>query len=379
MFRSLISALTLILLQASRAEPMKVEGLARPVEVSLPGNHDPTKKWPAVFFYHGMGGHPTTRMIRDHTGPRDWIVVGMTFSFDGQFKYTPDNLKKELAILHSVRDQLAAKQGLDPSRLHVSGFSQGGWVSGMFFQADRSLAGAAILGAGHMDSISPKPAPYAPGTPLFLGVGRLDGVYPFALKARLFYGKLGAGVTMETWSGLKHEFPKGGSPALKEWFALRNGGEPDGGALESEYQTISKLPPMEQWEALLEFRERPYVNAPGQPWPDTIRAKLAELEGTPDVAKESKVFTRHRQLLAAEINMRSLEDLSKAKVGYDVLVLEAGDSPQVPLIAADRQRVTALLESFEAQRANRPAPEGKPVSPSFPRNDRGIPRNPMVR
>ncbi|WP_193210745.1 alpha/beta hydrolase [Luteolibacter marinus] len=362
---------------SARAEPMTVERLPVPVELSLPENHDPAKKWPAVFFYHGLGGHPTTTMIRRHTGAKDWIVVGMTFSFEGAFRYSPDNLKKELAILQGVRDRLAAEQGLDPGRLFVSGFSQGGWVSGMFFQADRSLAGAAILGAGHMNQLSPQPASY-PGTPLFLGAGRMDGVYPFALKARLFYGKLGAAVTMETWHGLKHEFPGDGSPGLTEWFTLRNGGVPDTNAIEADYAKLLELPPLAQWRGLLDLRERPFVNAPGQPWPETIRKRIAVLEADPAVAGEARLFGRHRHLLAGEVNMKTLEDLAKVKDGYDVLVLEAGDSPQTELIEADRQRVTGLLESFEAQRAQQP-PEEKPVRPDFPKSDRGIPRNPLVR
>lgn len=357
---------------------MKVEGLPQPVEVSLPENHDPAKSWPAVFFYHGTGGHPTTKMIREHTGPKDWIVVGMGYTKPGPFTYTPENLQAELVIQRRVRDELARTQGLDPKRLYVSGFSMGGWMSGLFFQADRSLAGAAILGGGHMHDVSPKPAPYGPGTPLFLGVGRKDGVYPFALKARLYFGKLGADVRMETWENLGHEFPKGGSPALKEWFALRNGGTPPEVALKKEYEGIAKLSPLEQWRALLEFRERPYVNAPGETWPETIKTKLADLEKDPAVSGEAKIFKRHRQLLANEVNAITLPDLEKVGQAYAILVLEAGNSSQTDLIAADQKRVNGLLESFRAQSAQRKQ-QAKPVQVDPPKDDRRIPRNPMVK
>ena len=361
------------------AEPLQVEGLPQPVEISLPENHDPAKSWPAVFFYHGTGGYPATKMIREHTGPRDWIVVGMTYTRPGPFTYTPENLERELVILRRVRGELAEKQGLDPKRLYVSGFSMGGWMSGMFFQAERSLAGAAILGGGHMHEVTPRRGPFPPGTPLFIGAGRKDGVYPFALKARLFFGKLGAEVRMETWDELGNEFPKGGSPGLKEWFVLRNGGVPDESGLTADYERIGKLAPLDQWQALLEFRERPFVGTPGQAWPKKVSARIAELEQDPAVAEESRIFKRHRQLLANEINAVTLPDLEKVGEGYAVLVLEAGNSRQTDLIAADKKRLDGLLESFRKQSAER-RQQGKPVEvPGSPTGDRGIPKNPMLR
>ena len=375
MILRLLTAVALIF--SARAEDLQVEGLAVPVEVSLPENHDPAKKWPAVFYYHGSGGRPSTKMIRQHAGPKDWIVVGMTYTFDGAFTQTPGNLEKELVILRRVRDRLAKEQGLDPKRLYVSGFSQGGWVSGLFFQAERSLAGAVILGAGHMREAAPKTAAFPPGTPLFVGVGRLDGNYPFALKARLFYGKLGVSVNMETWQDLKHEFPTGGSPGLKEWFALRNGDKPDAAAIGSEFAEIGKLQPLDQWWKLLELRERPSVTAPGQAWKETVAQRITELEQDPAVSREAKVFKRHRQLLADEINAKTLPELVKVNNAYVQLAQQAGDSPQAQLVVNDAQRVAKLLETNQART---PPPEApKPITPPFPKEDRGIPRNPLVR
>lgn len=368
---------TVALIIAARAEDLQVEGLALPVEVSLPENHDPAKKWPAVFYYHGTGGHPSTKLIRQHTGPKDWIVVGMTYTFPGAFTQTPENIEKELVILRRVREQLAREQGLDAKRLYVSGFSQGGWMSGLFFQAERSLAGAVILGAGHMKEAGPKTPPFAAGTPLFIGVGRLDGNYPFALKARLFYGKLGAAVNMETWGDLKHEFPTGGSPGLKEWFVLRNGGKPDADAFEAEFAEIGKLQPLDQWWKLLELRERPSVTAPGQPWKEVVAKRTAELEQDPAVAREAKIFKRHRQLLADEINAKTMPELVKVNNAYVQLAQQAGESPQAALVVVDAQRVAKLLD-LNKDRVPQPAAP-KPVAPSFPKEDRGIPRNPLVR
>jgi predicted esterase len=376
MIARMVSALAFA--TAAMAEPWPDADLPVPAELSLPENHDPAKKWPAVFYYHGTDGRPSTKMIRQHAWPRDWIVVGMTYTRPGQFKYTPENLKRELTVLRRVRDGLADKHGLDPARLYVSGFSMGGWMSGLFFQADRSLAGAAILGAGHLTAVSPKPAPYAAGTPVFLGIGRDDGNYPFALKARLFYGKLGTSVSMETWPDLGHTFPAAGSVALKEWFALRNGGQPDEDALAAEFEAIGKQPLLAQWQALLEFRERPYVAA-STLWKETVAKRIAALEADPAVTPEAQLFKRHRRALADEVNAETLPDLVKANNAYAGLAKQAAGSAQEKRIAADHQRVSKLLESFEAQRALKEQDRPPVEVPEAPVPDRRIPGNPMVR
>ena len=107
------------------------------------------------------------------------------------------------------------------------------------------------------------------------------------------------------------------------------------------------------------------------------RSTLTELEQDPDVAREAKIFKRHRQLLADEINAKTLPELVKVNNACVQLAQQAGASPQAALVVADAQRVAKLLELNKDQAPPPPAP--KPVAPSFPKDDRGIPRNPMVR
>jgi predicted esterase len=326
------------------AGPVKVPGLDTPVELSLPENHDPAKSWPVVFFYHGLGAPPSTDIIRKAAGKRDWIVVGMEYSTPGNVNLSAEGMRSEIAILHQVQAELARKYGADPKRTYVSGFSLGGWVTNHFFRLDRSLAGAAILGAGRSPDIVRNLPPFRAGTPLFVGIGRSDSSYPFALKAGLSYAREGATICMETWTGLGHDYPAEGSTGLKEWFALQNGGAPDEPALKEEFARIGKLPPLEQWRALVAFADRPYVNVPGEPWPETIQVRIVELQKDPSVAPQARLFNQHLRLLVEEAMSLTLDGLAKVVAGYaDLAAQITTHGLEEDLIAADKKRVEDLL------------------------------------
>lgn len=383
--RTLVGAASVLWLGAPAIPAADIEievpGCAQPALVSLPGNHDAAEKWPSVFHYHGMNGRPSTDWIRAHTGPQDWIVVGMPYLQQGNYAVTAESLRGEIVALHRVRDRLAASHGLDPERVHVSGLSKGGWMVDHLLQADRELAGGAILMAGHIQELPADPKPYRAGTQVFIGIGRRDANYLFALRALQFHRGLGAGVQIETWDELGHAVPDQGSPGLREWFALRAGRQPDEQALDGEYERISGLPPVDRWWALTHFRERPAVAAPDSGWGKKTEAALAGLAADPAVARESALFLRHRRLLAREIAARTVPEMEKVAAAYLELVGEADGTLQEPFIEIDLARVRGLMKKVDEQRAGQPAaPRQRPeVKPEFPDDRRRVPGNPLVR
>ncbi|MEP4078204.1 hypothetical protein [Haloferula sp.] len=130
-FLPTIAAITLpFSLPLSAAEfELEVPGVADPILVSLPKNHNPAKSWPAVFSYHGTNGRPNTRSTRSHTGDQDWIVIGMAYIQRGNYQLESDDIKATLKVFHHVRDELVRTQGLDPKRSYVTGHSKGGWMT----------------------------------------------------------------------------------------------------------------------------------------------------------------------------------------------------------------------------------------------------------
>jgi predicted esterase len=340
---------TMVLSAAEVDRRLPLDGVADEILVSLPSNHEEGGQYPAVFFYHGTSGRPQVSLIRGHTGDEDWIVVGMAYAKRGLLKLTPAGMDAEQRLFREVRDRLQAEVGLDPERVYVSGFSKGGWMSGLLLQKEKGVAGAAILGAGHRHRVQGVPRPLSKGTPVFIGVGRWDRNYPFSLKAYRFFEKAGARVEMETWRGLEHEFPDWGSPGLKEWFLLRNDKEPDLAVMEEDFINILALEGFERWWQLLQFRKRPYVQAAGG-WVEKVDAARREMEQSDEaIAREARILQLSRRTLARELEDKTLQDIEEIVASYATIMESGGDSPQVATAGKDYHRVGAILDAARQQ------------------------------
>lgn len=392
----------IILLLAALATPIMAEakrlelgfpGLGYRVQVVFPADYDPARTWPAILYYHGTNGKPDTRLIRHHTGENGWFTIGMTYVQQGKFTFTPESLNAELNILRSVRHHLATKYNVDPKRTYVAGFSKGGWLSGLFLQADPELAGAIILGAGHVHQVHTNPTKFRRHTPVFLGVGRMDGNYPFALRAVMFYRGLGATTTLDTWHDHAHQFPQDGSTALTQWLAIEAKPKADHRAAASDWLTtrldeIKIIPdPVNRWVALLDLQATPYFSLLSKTDQTTVTKARSTLEQSAVVAEEAATLTAHRKLLRTEINTHSKENYQQMATAYLQLANSAPTTRQGDIARHDNARIKTLLLHFDEQEKIRknalepfgPEPTENPFDPMQPKRDRRIPTNPLVR
>ena len=390
--------LALVFSSAATAAPKRLElgfpQLKERVQVVLPENYSADKKWPAIFYYHGTGGKPTTELMQAHTMNKDWIVVGMTYIKQGKLDASFKAIDEEYVVFASARRHLATKWNLDPKRCYIAGFSKGGWMSGFMLQRDSSLAGAIILGAGHRFDIK-KPTKFRSPKSLFVGIGRSDEVYPFALRALVHYRPLGARTTFETWHDLGHSFPPDGSQALRQWLALEAHPKTNQMiAAESWVRTrideIKGLPnPVNQWVAYRDLEETPYLKLLGDEGKSKVQALIAKLEKGGRVAAEVKALNEHRVLLRKELNGHTIPLCQQLAGGYLKLSESHPGTRQAVFALGDHARMKKLALHFKEQvkiekqkqaEAKNLVPPKKPVDPfpTPPENRPRIPRNPLI-
>ena len=369
------------------------------VQVVLPENWNNERTWPAVFYYHGTGGKPTTELIQAHTGNKDWIVVGMTYTQGGNIPATKEYIDKEFQIFTSARRHLAAKWNLDPKRCYAAGFSKGGWMSGFLLQRDPTLAGAIVLGAGHRFLIT-QPKKFQAPKPLFVGIGRLDEIYPFALRALVHYRPLGAKTTFETWHDLGHRFPREGSQALRQWLEIEVQQESDlkpaaEAWVAERIDQIKGLPnPVDQWLGYRDLEQMPYLKLLGEEGKTQVSALLAKIEQGGRVAAEKNALEAHRVLLRKELKGHTIPLCQSLAGAYLKLSEDHPRTRQSEIALADHQRMNKLAKHFkeqvriekerqaEAEKANELDPQKQEVVDPFkraPDNRPRIPRNPLVR
>jgi len=181
--------------------------------VYVPEDYIPSEQWPVIFYYHGLGGRPTTTIIRQATNDRYCIVVGMSYHAPGmegyQFMETED-----VRIFHHVLGRLKERLNVNERKLYLAGFSKGGFYTcGLLRLLAPELAGAIVLGAAskNIDAAWPD----LTGKEVFIGGGQQDGYFEGADETHKRFIELGATVTFERWPDVGHWI--GDTAGLRRW------------------------------------------------------------------------------------------------------------------------------------------------------------------
>ena len=183
--------------------------------VYVPSDYVPTRKWPVIFTYHGLGLAPTTGPFRNATDGKGYVVVGMEYEDavvrEPQTKRNVDNLSR-------IRTLISKSLPVDERLLFLGGFSQGGFRSTDYGEARMDTwAGLIVLLAGRgVDAEARKDVPNFKGKPIFIGDGDKDEYFPLAEQARDYYTRHGATVTFEPFRGMGHAVDEN-DPTFRDW------------------------------------------------------------------------------------------------------------------------------------------------------------------
>ena len=247
-------------------------------------------------------------------------------------------------------------------------------------QAEPSLAGGIIMGAGHARVAPGAQTKYTSKKPVHIAIGRSDPNYIFALKGFLYHRKLGGDVSLEVWPTLAHAYPQDGSDSIRQWLKLQTDSAesltPAATKELSEALSEAKsLKPLEQWDRLREIKDMPYFALTTKTWQSSFKKSLATIEASQAIATEIPLYKEHRRLLHQEITNQTLATFKKVNAAYLNLSSKFPKTRQAQFMEADFKRTEAIIKQIKIVPS-----EKKPVDlPSGPIPERRIPGNPLIR
>jgi predicted esterase len=365
--------------------------------VYLPSNYSADQKWPAIFFYHGMGGSPDTSLLRRFTDGRDYVVVGMSYAEAETTPRSPQEqeryLRRELEHFRAARNWLTAHASIDETRLIMAGVSKGGWTVGVLGEMELPrLAGLIILLAGRPESHAPKPAAGVfQNKPIYIGDGETDLNMRPARHTRELYRRNGAVVTFEEYAGKGHEVPQV-APRLSAWLEANGrcrqtaGQEAARKELAGELETrfaaaAAETNALTQYGRLLDLVEDPRTRLCSPAVLSQTKSQLVSLARSSPVKEEWTAEATFNDLVYRETCIRRLADMKAVLDGYQKL---AQLYPQTRYGKLSAQYAPHLADAYQKSveatakaNANRPAGgttnTTSSVKPVFPVSGPGRP------
>lgn len=373
---------------------VKMPDNGRIMKVYVPSNYTADRKWPVIFFFHGMNGSPTTAPIRYYTAGNDFVIIGLPYAAEKEVPRTVQEaegiLQKELNNFYSARAWAAKNLKIDENRIIMGGISLGGWTTSTLAEyAMPRVAGMFILLAGRQrEKVLPKNPASLQLMPVYIGAGEADPNLIPAFKAFASYRRYGAVVTYEVFMGLGHATPQGAPPRFKAWlnsFGKWYAGTMTDGlrreldeSLKGQLDNAMGKEGAQKYAALLDLESDPNLSQNGLPAADEIRRQLkaARLEspGREEAVAEKSFF----ELALKDVNMKTASELKEVKNGFAKLG-EAYPETFFGKYAAIyagclEQMYQKIVESSPASRTT----GGKSSTVNFPTGDKRV-RVPVIK
>lgn len=333
-----------------------------------PDGFDQSKKYPAIVWYGAAGEKPDATWIHAVTGGENYVLVGMGYRQVPDEQFGETEIADALGLLKALKQTLTRSLSVDPKRIHVGGFGRGAKHSAILIDRDRDLAGGLICAAGIFEKRQTI-LKFDKPKPVYIGCGRLDGNYPQALGAAVYFKQSGAETTLEPWPDTRHEQPETAPEGMRQWLLVQ--AKPDGLAQEASTWIGNRLPeieeisnPVARWLAYDEFIALPFVKNFGEEASEAAQVKIDGLLKNPVVATEEKWRGESRKILFRESQNRLLKTLQAAYAAHTAITERAAGTHAGKLAMHDLTRTREVLEN--AKVVTRPAgPKPEPITPEI--------------
>jgi polyhydroxybutyrate depolymerase len=174
-----VLAAALLAPPASAAESIDVDGRTRTYELHVPASAAPGAA--LVIAFHGFGGDGRAQQVltrMNQTADEHGFVVAYPNGLGRQWHFGGSDID-DIAFTEALIDQLVSSHGVDPSRVYVTGMSNGGFFSIHFACArpDR-VAAVATVGAT-LGGLQRAACSLAPPHRVLMIAGTEDPLVPF--------------------------------------------------------------------------------------------------------------------------------------------------------------------------------------------------------
>jgi len=362
----------------------------RTVKVFLPSNYSRSQKWPAIFYYHGMGGSPDTSLLRGFTDSRDYVLVGMSYQDTNDSPRTAQEQERyvrgESAHYRATRDWLVAHASIDDTRLIIAGASKGGWAASVLGEMELPrLGGIMILLAGRPAGRPQSlPAGALQNKPIYIGAGETDPNMVSARRAKEFYKRNGAVVTFEEFTGKGHEVPPE-AKRLKAWLEANGRYRQNANPEAVGRELMAKLEPtlnaavaetsaVTKYNLLLDLIEDPRARLCSPALLEQTKTQFASLTKSSPAKEEWAAESAFNDLVYQESCIKKLADMKAVLDGYQKLALtyrktrygKLGASYAARLADAYQKSAEATSKANEGHPSTATTNTSSSVKPAFP-------------
>ncbi len=356
--------------------------------VRIPEAEPPRGGWPAMFFWHGMGGRPTISPLAALPAATNVVLVGMAYAEPEPVARTRAEheawLGREWAVLLETRRAVGRLAPLANDALYIGGVSMGGWLAAALFDrhpADH--AGLVVLLAGRR-SDDPRPSSRTglKGRSVYVGAGETDPNLAAARRAATFYRAHCAQVTFEMFEGVGHHVPPR-APRLEAWLlaeTIRRRTREEVRALLASWWAEARAALASETDVrrrvvLLEtIREDPRCALCGPEAAAELNRIAAALARDPEVIDRWNAERELEQWLIAEWAATSLDALRTVREGLASLVERHPSAPAARFARLEGDVLDRLLAQSRSVVVH-PATSLPPTQrlPSSPLRARGVP------